>query len=254
MKTITVPVPTIANRSMQSLKRILLPIALGFGIVASANANLVTVTSPIASATIATEGGGVGVVLSNNIQNPSSYTDILIGFSFTLSDDLGMNFLVSSGGPVIRVQSDGTYIVPYGDASHWNLSTSGNKVTLLGSGRGIIGFSDAGNYTSGAYSAADDSLVYNSVSEYNDFLESGAIFNFVAVGVTASTMVTSATFTFAGNDHTSVGTIIVNPTSVPDSGSTGALLGLGLPVLAVARRMKKGVHLPRASFLPVYEI
>ena len=47
-----------ANVPMKSLKRILVPIGLGFVIAASANATVVTVTSSLASAAITIYAGG----------------------------------------------------------------------------------------------------------------------------------------------------------------------------------------------------
>lgn len=201
-----------------------------------------SLTSPNASATIAISGADISVLLTNNIQNPTASVDILTAFSFTLSDAPGLNFLESGGGPLVTVNSDGTYIVPFSDATRWNLSSFGNKLTLsngqLGPEPGIIGFSDAGNYTSGAYSAANFT-----VTDSSPFLESGTTFILVAAGVTASTTVAEATFYFGSKNITSMGEIMVNPTSVPDNGPTVALLGLGVTVLAVAHLMKKGVGL-----------
>src|SRR3954469_1141711 len=119
MKTTTVFVPVAANWSRRSFKNLFLSIALGLGIATSANANLVTVTSSNASATIDIYGAGISVALTNNIQNPTASVDILTGFSFTLSDAPGTNFLVSDYGSELMLHSDGTYAL-YGDgAAGW---------------------------------------------------------------------------------------------------------------------------------------
>lgn len=237
--SLAISTTTFVNLSMNSLKSILLPIAVGFGIATSANANVVTVTSPVASATITTDPGSVSVILTNNIQNPSDPVDILTGFTFTLSDTLGTNALVSSGGSQLTVHPDGTYVVGFGGATDWGLSSVGKTFNLstgsLGWNEGIIGFSDAGNYTSGAYSAAGSWIL-----SLHPYFESGTMFNLAAAGVTADTTVTDATFYFYGEPST--GTITVNPTSVPDSGATVALLGLGLVGLTVPRRIKNGIR------------
>ena len=103
----------------------------------------------------------------------------------------------------------------------------------------IIGRSSNGTYSGGTYSNANSSIAGN--GPHNPFLE-GVTFSLSVVGVTASTTITAATFSFG----TTAGNTLAGTASVPEP-STWMLLLAGAaatfgPAFLLRRRFERSKH------------
>jgi hypothetical protein len=184
-----------------------------------------------ASATFLTGTGTISITLNNLLSNQKSVGQNISDLFFSLSNGATTGTLLSSSGTELTVNSNGTYSVGSAASTGWVLTSSGSSLLLEGLGTGtqgpkhtIIGRSNSGTYSGGAYSNANSSIAGN--GPHNPFLESGVTFSLSVAGVTTATTVTGATFSFgttAGN--TLAGTASV-PESVPEP-STWLLLLIG---------------------------
>ena len=148
-----------------------------------------------ASASIMTGNGTVTVVLTDLEGNPISAGQLISDFMFTLSS-APSSALSTTVTPMdtslvcIGVSPCPTTILP------WGLTSSGSVVTLdklaTGPSELIIG--------PGPYTQANGSIDGNAA--HNPFLDQTATFTFSVPGVTATTGVTAASFSFGtgGND------------------------------------------------------
>ena len=206
-----------------------------------------------ASAVFTTGTGTVDIVLSNLMVNLTSEAQALSDIKFTLSSGDTGKATLSSSETILRTVTgqatanvtDGVSIISTG----WGLDpvTGAIHITDIGfsaPGRTLIGPGDAG----GAYSNANSSITNTPHKKHiggvlasdSRFQKPGvAIFHLLVPGVTSSTTILSATFSFnttAGDDvvgcNECITTTTTNNTPLP---ATVLLLGGGL-VLAGADR------------------
>lgn len=188
-----------------------------------------------ASATLVTGAGTITVTLNNLLSNPKTVAQNLTDLIFTLSNGANTGTLTSSTGTELTVNSDATYSVGSSVATGWALNSMGGSLLLevLGTPEApahtIIGTSSNGTYSGGTYSNANGSIAGN--GPHNPFLESGATFTLTVPGVTATTTVTAATFSF---NTTAGDTLVGTPVTVPEP-TPILLLGAGLLAIGMLR-------------------
>jgi hypothetical protein len=196
-----------------------------------------------ASATFTTSLNSITVSLSNFLANPNDAGQLFSGITFTLSlAPVSNPSLASSSGTELTITSNnvggytvGATSVPAG----WGFSFSGATLTLndLVGGSSpkhtVIGPSNNGTYSGGAYASANASLKGN----HNPFLKN-ATFTITAPGVTTLTTVTGATFMFgtvAGNNIVGVPTAVPEPATV----SLFVLAGAGFCARGLIKRKSR---------------
>jgi hypothetical protein len=211
--------------------------ALALGVVvAPVHAELITYTTPAgatnpvsgqpvdATATFTTSTDQIVVVLNNLIVNPTDVSQNISDLFFTVSTG-------QTSGTINQGLSSGTSRTVAGDGSftdngtvsptHWALQTSGSQLLLndLTGGQPnqtIIGSPGAGN----TYSSANGSIAGN--GPHNPFLFGPVSFTLSVAGVTDSSTITAATFSFG----TVAGQNVEGVAAVPEaSTATVAVFG-----------------------------
>jgi hypothetical protein len=149
-----------------------------------------------ASAAITTGSGMVTITLTDLQANPKDIGQVLSGFSFTLSNGATTGTLTSSSAEQIIINSGGSFTLGSTGSTGWGLNNNvggGLQLDALGyiGPAGLIVGPPGGANT---YSNANASIAGN--GPHNPFLNQTATFTLAVAGVTSSTTVTGATFSF----------------------------------------------------------
>jgi hypothetical protein len=196
-------------------------------LVAQANSITLTVNGtdsdgPVSAVAVVTPGAGeVTITLTDLLANPQSAGQLISGLNFDITDVTGVNS-VSGSGELVTITGGGP-ASPTGSTSltHWAATLSGSTVTLTTLSGGqpnqmIIGPADS----SGKYSAANASI-----ENFNPSVLNTATFTiFLNGSVTAASTISDIQIQFGTGPEAT----LPNTPSVPDGGSTVALLGFAL--------------------------
>ena len=190
-----------------------------------------------ARAEIATANGSITIVLRDLLSNPTDVGQLISDFFFTVDNgNLTGSFQAAASAQEITVNSNGsTTLGPVLNtvaAVDWAYSSTATTglLDVLGPGAAgprhlIIGASGAG----GVYSNANGSIAGN--GPHNPFLNQLATFTLTAPGVTASTTVSSAVFSFGTTSGVNVPGVPV-AVAVPDDASTFAMAGIAMLLIS----------------------
>lgn len=181
-----------------------------------------------ATATFVTSTNDLQITLTNLQNNPTSVIQNLSDLAFTLSTGQTVGSLLSSSALERTVNGDGTFTNGSTVSTGWQLETSGSGLRLhvlgtpIGPAHTLIGDSGAGNL----YSNANGSIAGN--GSHNPFITGTATFDIQIIGLIASSLVNSATFSFG----TTEGANVPGVPRVPGP-ATLLLLGSGLGIIGL---------------------
>jgi hypothetical protein len=179
-----------------------------------------------ATATFVTSTNDLQITLTNLQNNPTSIIQSLSDLAFTLSTGQTVGSLLSSSALERTVNGNGTFTNGSTVSTGWQLETSGSGLRLhvlgtpIGPAHTLIGDSGAGNL----YSNAGGSIAGN--GPHNPFITGTATFDIQIIGLIASSLVNSATFSFG----TTEGANVPGVPRVPGP-ATLLLLGSGLGII-----------------------
>jgi hypothetical protein len=149
-----------------------------------------------AQATFTTAAGSITILLQDLQVNPTNVGQLVSDLSFTLSTGENSGTLGHNGGTNRTVAGDGSFTDGLLVLTGWALSTDGGglELSVIGTPAApthlIIGPPDGSNL----YSNADTTIAGNGSN--NPFLGESASFFLAVPGVTADSIVVSATFSF----------------------------------------------------------
>jgi hypothetical protein len=179
-----------------------------------------------ATATFVTSTNDLQITLTNLQNNPTSVIQNLSDLAFTLSTGQTVGSLLSSSALERTVNGDGNFTNGSTVSTGWQLETSGSGLRLhvlgtpIGPAHTLIGDSGAGNL----YSNANGSIAGS--GPHNPFITGTATFDIQIIGLIASSLVNSATFSFG----TTEGANVPGVPRVPGP-ATLLLLGSGLGII-----------------------
>jgi len=194
-----------------------------------------------ASATVTTNANGtVSVTLNDLLANPMDVGQLISDFDFTLSNGATSGTLTSSSGTTIFIGSGGTTTPGTTGSTGWGVNNNVNGGIQLDA-LGFVG--PAGLIIGpGPYTNANSSIAGN--GPHNPFILDTATFTLLVSGVTDTTSVTSATFSFGTTPGVNVPGVPGNPPPpIPEPASI-ALFGTGMAGLAAMLRRR--FHMPTA--------
>jgi len=181
-----------------------------------------------ATATFVTSTNDLQITLTNLQNNPTSVIQNLSDLAFTLSTGQTVGSLLSSSALERTVNGDGTFTNGSTVSTGWQLETSGSGLRLhvlgtpIGPAHTLIGDSGAGNL----YSNANGSIAGN--GSHTPFITGTATFDIQIIGLIASSLVNSATFSL----WTTEGANVLGVPRVPGP-ATLLLLGSGLGIIGL---------------------
>lgn len=185
-----------------------------------------------ATATFTTGANQLTISLTDNLSNPATVAQLISDLDFVLSSGQTSGTILSSSGLQRTVNADGTYTVGAVVSTGWGLNNNVagglqlDALGFIGPAGLVIGGPGAGNL----YSAANGSIAGN--GPHNPFLYGTINFTLAIAGLTANDTVSSAIFSFG----TTAGDNVTGHTTVPDGGTTAALLGGALTAAGLLRR------------------
>jgi len=185
-----------------------------------------------ATATFTTSANTLSISLTDNLSNPTTVAQLISDLDFVLSSGQTSGSISSSSGLQRTVNGDGTYTVGSTVSTGWGLNNNVagglqlDALGFIGPAGLVIGGPGAGN----KYTAANSSIAGN--SPHNPFLYGTINFTLTIAGLTANDTVSSAIFSFG----TTAGDNVTSHASVPDGGTTAALLGGALTAAGLLRR------------------
>jgi hypothetical protein len=187
-----------------------------------------------AAATVVTGTGTVTITLSDLQANPTDVAQLISDFDIVLSTGATTGTLASQSGPLISIAGNGTVSVTPGNPDHWVLNSNvggGIQISDLSGGPPddlIIGPAGPG----GVYTNANGSIAGN--GPHNPFINGTGTFVLNVAGVTGTTQITSATFSFG----TTAGVDIPGQNPVPEPSSLTLLAStLGVMLVALRKRL-----------------
>jgi len=186
-----------------------------------------------ASATVTTNANGTVSVVLNDLQvNPTDIAQLLSDFDFVLSNGATTGTGLVQTGSTIFVAGNGTTTAGPG-ATGWQINNNvggGIQISALGGGGPqdlIIGPPGAG----GVYTNANGSIAGNGA--HNPFINGQGTFTLSVAGVTASTTISSATFSFGTTAGVNIPGI---PVGTPEPISVLLLASVAGVVLLTSRK------------------
>ena len=228
---------------MKSLTSISLLFAIAAILPMHGTADTITFATPTGSTTsggavdaqavVVTGAGTVTVTLSDLQMNPTDVAQLVSDFEFTLSNNNAMSgTIASSSGQEVSISSHSATLGST-VATGWGLNNLGagsfqlDALGYVGPQHLIIG--------PGPYTNANGSIDGNNA--HNPFLNQSATFTLDIAGVTSSTDVSNAVFSFGTTGGINVDGSIPNTPPVPEPSSL-LLLGSGFAAVAGALKFR----------------
>ena len=149
-----------------------------------------------ASATFTTAANAITIVLKNLQANPTDVAQNISDLFFSVSTGQTVATVASTAGVLRTIAANGTFTDAATTAAGWGLTFGSGQFHLddlngnAGPNNTLIGPSGPGN----TYTNANGSIANN--GPHNPFLAETVTFNLTVTGVTASTKITGATFSF----------------------------------------------------------